>query len=67
MRLQIAKVLRSKLEQKIKAHNAKQKNNGNYIVVYNQRMLDDTQEIHLLRIANRILQETSIPTGLDLV
>ena len=30
-------------------------------------MLDDTQEIHLLRIANRILQETSIPKGLDLV
>ena len=30
-------------------------------------MLDDTQEIHLLRIANQIVKDNGIPKGLDLV
>jgi|TARA_B110000285_G_C14758001_1_gene438291 hypothetical protein len=67
LRLQIARELRAKIESKIKTTNSKQKSTGNYVVVYNKRMLDDTQEIHLLRIANQIVKDNGIPKGLDLV
>jgi hypothetical protein len=36
-------------------------------VVYNKRMLDESEELKLLRFANRILQDNSIPKGLDIV
>lgn len=42
LRLQIARELRAKIESKIKTTNSKQKSTGNYVVVYNKRMLDDT-------------------------
>lgn len=62
MRIQIAQVLRSTIEQKVKT----QKKDAP-VQVYSRRTLDDSEEIKLLRISHRILQENSIPNGLDLV
>lgn len=61
VRIQIAQELKSKIEQKIKAQKSKAP------VVYNKRMLDESEELKLLRTANKILQENSIPKGLDIV
>jgi len=40
---------------------------GQHVVVYTKRTIDDSEEIKLLRISHRILQENSIPNGLDIV
>jgi hypothetical protein len=67
MRLEITKVLRQKIEQNIKTQNQKLKATGQKVVVYTKRTIDDSEEIKLLRISHRILQENSIPNGLDIV
>ena len=62
MRLQIARVLRAKIEKGVKSANQKKKS----IIVYHKRMLDEQEGLKLLRIANKILNDNCIPMGLDI-
>ena len=67
MRLEISKVLRSKIEQQIKLQNQKLKSSGSHVVVYTKRCMEDSEEIKLLRISHSILKDNFIPNGLDIV
>lgn len=67
MRIEIAKVLRSKIEQQIKTQNQKLKSKGGFVPVYHRTMIDDAEKIKLLRTSNSILKDNFIPQGLDLV
>jgi hypothetical protein len=66
MRLQVVKELRDKIQKQIDAQNKKLKSSGNHVMVYNKRMLDNAEELKLLKTSRSILNENHIPKDLDL-
>lgn len=63
MRIQIAQELKSKIEQRIRSQ---KRSSGTQAVIYKKGMMDNSEQLTFLRIANRILQDNSIPNGLSM-
>ena len=69
MRIQIATELKTKIEKKIVSENQKAKKQGSktLVVAYNKRMMDESDQLNLMRTAKRIIGDKYIPKDLQLV
>lgn len=66
MRLNVVKELREKIQKKINSENQRLKSSGSHVVVYNKRILENAEELKLLKVSHSILKENHIPKDLDL-
>ena len=69
MRIQIATELKTKIEKKISSENQKAKKQGkkSLVVAYNKRMMDESDQLKLMRTAKKIISDKFIPKDLQLV